>query len=183
MASNDVEFSDSDVALLKRLGIDPESPLIDVDANPDGVPGVHLPVTSQSVATFPSDEEIILSLQQWYYANDDSSDELLNGSKPLHLLEVYDLVTPLYLRRLPSIGDLVKLVWKLIPSGTRKIIKEKARNATAADKASIAGTITSLLSTVLSSLGVPKIVIRTILGPLVRKAVDFIVKNVANLPD
>ncbi|KAI0548416.1 hypothetical protein F4679DRAFT_596834 [Xylaria curta] len=182
MATNNDGICASDVAVLKRLGINYES-------LPKGLITRELwgadppPLGKEAIQTFPTDAEICLGLDQWYHANDEGSDEQLNGSKLLHLLEAYSVIAPLYLPTLPKIGDLVKIVWKLIPSPLRKAIKDRAKNATADDKAFIAATITSFVATALQGLGIPAIIIRTILGPVVRTAVDWIVENVNQLPD
>ncbi|KAI1392094.1 uncharacterized protein F4822DRAFT_115417 [Hypoxylon trugodes] len=172
MATSGNEISASDVAILNRLGINPDSPEVP-----------KFPSEEYVAATFPSEDEIKLSLQQWYYANDESSKELLNGAKPLHLIEVYDLARAYWLPRLPSLKDLVLVIWKLIPSALRKTIKEKAKNATTDDKASIASIIVSFVATALAAYGFPPIIVRTLLGPIARQVVDWIVDNVNELPD
>ncbi|KAI1740337.1 hypothetical protein F4680DRAFT_419202 [Xylaria scruposa] len=185
MAANNDRISAADMAVLKRLGINYESlpKGLKTELTQELWGADPPPLRKEAIQTFPTDAEICLGLEQWYHANEEGSDEQLNGSKLLHLLEAYSVVAPLYLSTIPKIGDLVILVWKLIPSALRKVIKEKAKGATADDKAFIASTITTFVSTALQGLGIPAIVIRTILGPVVRTAVDWIVDNVNQLPN
>ncbi|KAI0865882.1 hypothetical protein F4860DRAFT_268324 [Xylaria cubensis] len=183
MAASFDKISTSDAAVLKRLGINYDSLPEDVKSElPRGLWG-DPSLDERAVETFPTVEEVSLSMEQWYRSDSEESKEILNGSKPLHLLSAYSVVAPLWLPSLPPIDGLVRAVWNLIPSNIRRTIKEKAQNATAADMASIAATITSFVATVLRTLGIPPIVIRTLLGPIVRKIVDWIVKNVASLPN
>ncbi|KAI0901303.1 hypothetical protein F4806DRAFT_504811 [Annulohypoxylon nitens] len=171
-------ISATDAVALKKLGINHES-----HESPTVFGAAEFSSDCEMIKGLPSTEDISLSVQEWYKATNVDSQQSLDGSKALHLLEVYSLVEPIYASRLPSIGDLMKKVWYLVPADLRKTIKEKARKATPEDKADIAQSITSYIARVLAIIGIPSIIIKILLGPLVRKVVDWIVKNVNELPD
>ncbi|KAI2632910.1 hypothetical protein GGS21DRAFT_147303 [Xylaria nigripes] len=169
-----------DMEMFKALGIQYESLPSSVKSVVEVENWPRFSHDNNNVWTFPTDEEVALYVGQLYDIEDDKSK--LNGTKPIHLLEVYALAQAWW--PIPSIPDFIlKTVWGLVPHPLRLKIKTWARSATAQDKKYIAEAITSLVAKGLSIIGIPAIIIRTMLGPVVRLVVDWIVDNVDKLPD
>jgi len=188
MIASDDKISVPDVTELRRLGLTYESLPEHLRSELDPVDwDSRLPDQDEVLKTFPTEAEVVFSLEQWYHANDSASGELLNGAKPLHLEVAYEVTAALWLHdqrsAIPGIDAIVRAVWALIPHNIRTKIRQWAINATAEDQANIARTITSYVATVLKNFGVPAIVVRTLLGPIVRLAVAWIIKNIRTLPE
>ena len=144
--------------------------------------------------TMPSDDEVTLFWKQLY------QDDMLNGAKPLHFVQTAYAVSRSYgsssgdddgdsklakaslnarIFSIPTVSDLLKMVWGLIPLYIRQKIKKFAKNQNAE---AIAKEISSFVVTVLGRFSIPSFLVSAIAGILIPQIVSLLITAIDTLP-